>query len=91
MAAQTPAAAAVASFSPTGGLHAISAPTAGEIARRAETLRIVKTEWPYVTRVFWYRELADNNTTNSSGYGLITPKGTVKPALAQIPAIYAAG
>lgn len=57
----------------------------------AETLRIVKTEWPYVTRVFWYRELADNNTTNSSGYGLITPKGTVKPALAQIPAIYAAG
>ena len=51
----------------------------------------MKTEWPYVTRVFWYRELADNNTTNSSGYGLITPKGTVKPALAQIPAIYAAG
>lgn len=57
----------------------------------AATLSMVKTEWPYVTRVFWYRELADNNTANSSGYGLILPNGTVKPALTQIPGIYAKG
>ena len=57
----------------------------------ADTLRIVRTEYPYVTRVYWYRELADNNTSTSSGYGLIQPDGTVKPALKQIPAIYAAG
>ncbi len=57
----------------------------------ADTLRIVKNEYPYVTRVYWYRELADNNTSTSSGYGLIQPDGTVKPALKQIPAIYAAG
>ena len=57
----------------------------------ADTLRIVRKEYPYVTRVYWYRELADNNTSTSSGYGLIQPDGTVKPALKQIPAIYAAG
>jgi polysaccharide biosynthesis protein PslG len=57
----------------------------------ADTLRIVRNEYPYVTRVYWYRELADNNTSTSSGYGLIQPDGTVKPALKQIPAIYAAG
>ena len=57
----------------------------------ADTLRIVKDEYPYVTRVYWYRELADNNTSTSSGYGLIQPDGTVKPALKQIPDIYAAG
>lgn len=57
----------------------------------AATLSMVRSEWPYVTRVYWYRELADNNTANASGYGLVLPNGSVKPALSQIPGIYAAG
>jgi hypothetical protein len=64
---------------------------ATQAAYLADTLRIVREEYPYVTRVYWYRELADNNTTTSSGYGLIQPDGRVKPALAQIPALYNAG
>ena len=55
----------------------------------AKTLEIVRSEWSYVKRVYWYRELADNNTSQSSGYGLILPNGTPKPALTQIPSIYA--
>lgn len=54
----------------------------------ADALQITREEYPYVTRVYWYRELADNNTSTSSGYGLIQPDGRVKPALAQIPGIY---
>ena len=56
----------------------------------AQTLKIVSTEWDYVERVYWYRELADNNTSDASGYGLILPNGTPKPALTQIPALYSA-
>jgi hypothetical protein len=56
----------------------------------AETLELIRTEYTYVTRVYWYRDLADNNTATSSGYGLIQPDGTVKPALKQIPALYSA-
>ncbi|HNE88344.1 MAG TPA: cellulase family glycosylhydrolase [Actinomycetota bacterium] len=54
----------------------------------AETLRLVSTRYSYVTRVFWYRDLADNNSSTSSGYGLVQPNGTPKPALSQIPALY---
>ena len=57
----------------------------------ATTLRIVREEYPYVTNVYWYRELADNNTSTSSGYGLIQPDGRVKPALAHIHALYHGG
>ena len=55
----------------------------------ADTLELVRTEYTYVTRVYWYRDLADNNSATSSGYGLVQPDGTAKPALAQIPKLYA--
>jgi hypothetical protein len=56
----------------------------------AKTLSIIKNEWPYVTRVYWYRELGSSNDTETAGYGLILPNGTAQKALTQIPAIYAA-
>jgi hypothetical protein len=54
----------------------------------AQTLKIVQEEWDYVKRVYWYRDLADSNNDDASGYGLILPDGTPKPALTQIPALY---
>ena len=53
------------------------------------TLNIIKNEWPYVTRVYWYRELGTGNDPESSGYGLVLPNGSAQPALTQIPGIYA--
>jgi hypothetical protein len=48
----------------------------------------VQEEWDYVKRVYWYRDLADSNNDDASGYGLILPDGTPKPALTQIQALY---
>lgn len=55
----------------------------------AKTLSMIKNEWPYVNRVYWYRELGKNNNSETTGYGLILPNGSVQPALKQIPTIYA--
>jgi hypothetical protein len=54
----------------------------------AKTLSMIKNEWPYVTRVYWYRERVEGNV-NIAGYGLIRTDGTARPALTQIPSIYA--
>jgi polysaccharide biosynthesis protein PslG len=54
----------------------------------ARTLRMVANEWPYVQRVYWYKDRADSKHPSRAGYGLVLPNGRPVPALAGVRALY---
>ncbi len=59
----------------------VSPDTAAEYLAR--TFRLVAEEWPYVERVFWYKDRSDSADPARAGYGLVLPDGSAMPALAK--------
>ena len=47
----------------------------------ARTITLVRTTYPTVTRLYWYKDRADSANPNEAQYGLIYPDGTPAPAL----------
>lgn len=45
------------------------------------TLRYVRAEMPFVTRVYWYTDRADSMVMRRAGYGLVRPDGSPTRAL----------
>lgn len=52
----------------------------------ARTITLVRTTYPTVTRLYWYKDRADSANPNEAQYGLIYPDGTPAPALKNLPA-----
>lgn len=52
----------------------------------AETLELVRSTYPEVTRVYWYGDRVDTPRDTNTGYGLVYPDGSVVPALAEYSA-----
>jgi hypothetical protein len=64
-------------------------PEATQADYLARTVRMLANEFPYVTRVYWYRDRNTGTDPFMDAYGLINNDGTVRPALAQVPSVYA--
>lgn len=60
-----------------------------QAAYLAETIDIVRTTYPNVTRIFWYKDRAESADKNNGGYGLVFPDGSVAPALAGLKTMLA--
>ena len=57
----------------------------------ARTITLVRTTYPTVTRLYWYKDRADSANPNEAQYGLIYPDGTPAPALKNLPATLRTG
>ena len=53
------------------------------------TVDLVRSDYPQVTRLYWYQDRADSNDPLNTGYGLLRPDGEGTPALLRIAARYA--
>lgn len=62
-----------------------------QAAYAAETIDIVRSTYPMVTRVYWYRARAESPDPERAGYGLVYPDGQVAPALSQMPDVLSGG
>lgn len=53
-----------------------------QAAYLVRTLKYVRAHWPYVTKVYWYKDRADSVRDDRTGYGLVKPDGSPTLALA---------
>ena len=67
-------------------LRGVTAATAARYL--AATVRMVARDYPYVQRVYWYKDRAESSRPSRAGYGLVLPDGTPMLALAGVPALY---
>ena len=55
----------------------------------AQTIGLVRSTYPQVTRVYWYDDRVDNTDPANTGWGLVYPDGSVVPALAGLRSVLA--
>lgn len=53
----------------------------------AETIQLVREQYPQVTRVYWYDDRVDSTDVDNSGWGLVYPDGSTVPALTDLRSI----
>jgi hypothetical protein len=67
-------------------LRAVSEETQADYLAR--TLALIQSDWPYVEKVFWYRDRDTGSGSHLDRYGLIFPDGSYRPALERVGTLY---
>jgi polysaccharide biosynthesis protein PslG len=74
--------------SPTTPNHRRKLPTDKQIAYSIQALEMMRTQWPFVTRAYWYEDRAYSDDPARRDNGLVYPSGKPTPVLSALDAHY---